>query len=180
MMADVETKDHWRISDTCAIRVNVEPRFKAYNPLHEGGVPDGYLAGFACKVRKIFTDGSVKDCEAVLGNGSPVESQAWTGFTFFKRAQDPFRAMALLEGDAGEDFAKFSAFAAQRVGPDAAAATQEGKVAKTLNINDVDEETRKGMLEARQKEWDKYPSFNAAVVVSGAEKARRLSEGHIK
>ena len=95
MMADVETKDHWRISDTCAIRVNVEPRFKDYNPLHEGGVPDGYLAGFACKVRKIFTDGSVKDCETVLGNGSPVESQAWTGFTFFRRAQDPFRAMAL-------------------------------------------------------------------------------------
>ena len=55
---------------------------------------------------------------------------------------DPFRAMALLEADAGEDFAKFSAFAAQRVGSDAAAATQEGKVAKTLNINDVDEETR--------------------------------------
>ena len=78
MMADVETKDHWRISDTCAIRVHVEPRFKDYNPLHEGGVPEGYLAGSACKVRKIFTDGSVKDCEVVLGNGSLVESQAWT------------------------------------------------------------------------------------------------------
>lgn len=78
----------------------------------------------------------------------------------------------------GEDFAKFSAFAAQRVGPDAAHATHKGKVAKTLNINDVDEETRKGMLEARQKVWDKYRSFNAAVAVSGAEKARLLSEGH--
>ena len=64
------------------------------------------------------------------------------------------------------------------MGPDAAAATQEGKAAKTLNINDVDEETRKGMLEARQKEWDKYRSFNVTVAVSGAEKARLLSEGH--
>ena len=86
--------------------------------------------------------------------------------------------MALLEAAAGEGFAKFTAFADQRVGPDAAAATHEGKVAKTLNINDVDEETPKGMLEARQKEWDKYRSFNAAVIVSGAEKARLLSEGH--
>ena len=86
--------------------------------------------------------------------------------------------MALLEAAAGKGFAKFSAFADQRVGPDAAAATHEGKVAKTLNINDVDEETPKGMLEARQKEWDKYRSFNAAVIVSGAEKARLLSEGH--
>ena len=178
MMADVETQDHWKISDTCAIRVHVEPRFKDYNPLHEGGVPEGYLAGSACKVRKVFTDGSVKDCEVILGNSNPVESEAWTGFTFFRRAQDPFRAMALLETEAGEDFAKFSAFAAQRVGPDAAAATQDGKVAKTLNINEVDEETRKGMLEARQKEWDKYRSENAAVVVSGAEKARLLAEGH--
>jgi hypothetical protein len=178
MMADVETQDHWKISDTCAIRVHVEPRFKDYNPLHEGGVPEGYLAGSACKVRKVFTDGSVKDCEVILGNSNPVESEAWTGFTFFRRAQDPFRAMALLETEAGEDFAKFSAFAAQRVGPDAAAATQDGKVAKTLNINEVDEETRKGMLEARQKELDKYRSENAAVVVSGAEKARLLAEGH--
>ena len=178
MMADVETKDHWRISDTWGIRVHVEPRFKDYNPLHEGGVPEEYLAGSACKVRKVFADGSVKDCEVVLGNGSLVESQAWTGFTFFRRAQDPFRAMALLEADAGDDFAEFSAFAAQRVGPDAAAATHEGKVAKTLNINDVDEETRKVMLEARQKDWDKHKTFNAAVVVSGAEKARLLSEGH--
>ena len=94
--------------------------------------------------------------------------QAWTGFTSFKRAQDPFLAMALLEAAAGEDFAKFSAFAAQRVGPDAAAATHEGKIAKTLNINDVNGKTRKGMLEARQKEWNKYRSFNATVVVSGA------------
>ena len=139
-------------------------------------MPEGYLAGSACKVRKIFTDGSVKDCE-VIGNGNPVELEAWTGFTFFRRAQEPFRAMA-LEAEAEEDFAKFSAFAAQRVGPDAAAAPQDGKVAKTLNINEVDEETRKGMLDARQKEWDKYRSFNAAVVVSGAEKARLLAEGH--
>ena len=36
----------------------------------------------------------------------------------------------------------------------------------------------KGMLEARQKERDKHRSFNAAVVVSGAEKVRLLSEGH--
>jgi len=54
------------------------------------------------------------------------------------------------------------------VGPDAAAATHEGKIAKTLNINDVNGKTRKGMLEARQKEWNKYRSFNATVVVSGA------------
>ena len=80
-MADVETKDHWRISDTCGIRVHVESRFKDYNPLHEGGVPE---------VRKVFADGSVKDCEVVLGNGSLVESQAWTGFTFFRRATRPF------------------------------------------------------------------------------------------
>ena len=66
MMADVETKDHWRISDNCAIRVHVEPTFKDYNPLHEGGVPEGYLAGSACKMRKILTDGSVKDCGVVL------------------------------------------------------------------------------------------------------------------
>ena len=164
MMADAETQDHWKISDTCAIRVHVEPRFKDYNPLHEGGVPEGYLSGSACKVRKVFTDGSVKDCEVILGNSNPVESEAWTGFTFFRRAQDPFRAMALLETEAGEDFAKFSAFAAQHVGPDAAAATQDRKVAKTLNINEV--------------EWDKYRSENAAVVVSGAEKARLLAEGH--
>ena len=83
-----------------------------------------------------------------------------------------------LEPDAGEDFAKFSPFAALRVGPDAAAATQDGKVAKTLNINEVGEETRQGMLQARQKEWDKYRSFNATVVVSGAEKARLLAEGN--
>eukprot|EP00435_Cladocopium_sp_Y103_P027775 s3250_g6.t2 len=145
MMANVDSKDHWRISDSRAIHVHVKPRYRDYNPLLEGGVPEGYLAGSACKVRKIFADGSVKDCEAAA---------------------------------AGEDFPKFSAFAAQRLGPDAAAETHEGKVAKTLNINEVDEETRKGMLEARQTEWDKYRSFNAAVVVSGEEAKRLIAEGH--
>ena len=65
MMADGGTKDSWRISDPSA--VHVEPTFKDCKPLSAGEVPGGYLAGSACKVRKIFTDGSEKDRRIVLG-----------------------------------------------------------------------------------------------------------------
>ena len=36
----------------------------------------------------------------------------------------------------------------------------------------------KGMLEAQQKEWDKYRCLNPAVAVPGEEKARLCAEGH--
>ena len=85
MMAELETKDHWRVSGRCAIRMHVEPRFHDFSPLHEGGMPEGFAASNACKVRKVFQDGSQKDCEVILGLGNQkeVESQAWTGFTIF-------------------------------------------------------------------------------------------------
>ena len=89
-------------------------------------------------------------------------------FHLFQKGTRPFPRHGFARSCCWRGFCKFSAFAAQRVGPDAAAATHEGKIAKTLNINDVNGKTRKGMLEARQKEWNKYRSFNATVVVSGA------------
>ena len=118
MMAELETKDHWRVSGRCAIRMHVEPRFHDFSPLREGGMPEGFVASNACKVRKVFQDGSQKDCEVILGLGNrrEVESQAWTGFTIFRRAQDPnpYRAMADLEAAISVD-KSYEAFVAQRI-----------------------------------------------------------------
>ena len=118
MMAELETKDHWRVSGRCAIRMHVEPRFHDFSPLREGGMPEGFVASNACKVRKGFQDGSQKDCEVILGLGNrrEVESQASTGFTIFRRAQDPnpYRAMADLEAAISVD-KSYEAFVAQRI-----------------------------------------------------------------
>ena len=180
MMAELEGRDHWRIGNTCAVRVHVEPRYAEYSPAFDGEVPEGFSAAAPCKVRKRFIDGTVKDCETFYCNNlaTRVESQAWTGFTIFPRAQDPdpFGAMDRLEQGVTPDMQKiYNGFIAQRMVEEE---NQSGKVNKTLDYNAATGEMKKGMFDARAKEWAKYKSFDATVVVTGEEKEKLLAQGH--
>ena len=176
MMAELEGRDHWRIGDTCAIRVHVEPRYAEYSPAFDGEVPEGFSAVAPCKVRKRFTDGSVKDCETYFCSNvaTRVESRPWTGFTVFRRAQDPWEAMDILEKSSTSG-AKYGAFIAQRMTNED---SQEGKVARTLDFAQASDAVRAGMHGAREREWQKYKSFDATVVISGEEKQKLLAQGH--
>ena len=97
MLAEMVDGDHWRIANHVAVRVHAEPRKREYNTMIDGDLPDGLQdSGFAA-VRKTFRNGDAKTNET--GKLSNVEeTDAWTGFTVFRRAQDPFdrvRAMDL-------------------------------------------------------------------------------------
>ena len=100
-------------------------------------------------VRKIFRNGDVKTNET--GKVSNVEeTDAWTGFTVFRRAQDPFeRARAM---DLELDLELLRSFIAQRI-VEAEETVQSGKVAKTVDIRKVSPEIRALMMEARAAEW---------------------------
>ena len=125
-------------------------------------------------VRKIFRNGDVKTNET--GKVSNVEeTDAWTGFTVFRRAQDPFeRARAM---DLELDLELLRSFIAQRI-VEAEETVQSGKVAKTVDIRKVSPEIRALMMEARTAEWEKYKSFNAAIPIWGKELQNLLDEGH--
>ena len=170
MMAELVDGDHWRISKDVAIRVHTEPRKREYNTMVDGELPEGFQdSGFAT-VRKIFRNGDVKTNET--GKVSNVEeTDAWTGFTVFRRAQDPFeRARAM-------DLEPLRSFIAQRI-VEAEETVQSGKVAKTVDIRKVSPEIRALMMEARTAEWEKYKSFNAAIPIWGQELQNLLDEGH--
>ena len=174
MMAELVDGDHWRISRDVAIRVHTEPRKREYNTMVDGELPEGFQdSGFA-KVRKIFRNGDVKTNET--GKVSNVEeTDAWTGFTVFRRAQDPFeRARAM---DLELDLEPLRSFIAQRI-VEAEETVQSGKVAKTVDIRKVSPEIRALMMEARAAEWEKYKSFNAAIPIWGKELQNLLDEGH--
>ena len=89
MMAELVDGDHWRIAKDVAIRVHTEPRKGEYNTMIDGELPEGFQDSGLATVRKIFRNGDVKTNET--GKVSNVEeTDAWTGFTVFRRAQDPF------------------------------------------------------------------------------------------
>jgi hypothetical protein len=96
MLAEMVDGDHWRVAKDVAIRVHAEPRKSEYNTMIDGDLPDGFQDGFAT-VRQTLRNGNVKTNET--GKLSNVEeTDACTGFTVFRRAQDPFdrvRAMDL-------------------------------------------------------------------------------------
>ena len=174
MMAELVDGDHWRISKDVAIRVHTEPRKREYNTMVDGELPEGFQdSGFAT-VRKIFRNGDVKTNET--GKVSNVEeTDAWTGFTVFRRAQDLFeRARAM---DLELDLEPLRSFIAQRI-VEAEETVQSGKVAKTVDIRKVSPEIRALMMEARTAEWEKYKSFNAAIPIWGKELQNLLDEGH--
>ena len=174
MLAELVNGDHWRIGKDVAIRVHTEPRKREYNMMADGDLPEGFQdSGFAT-VRKTFRNGDVKTNET--GKLSNVEeTDAWTGFTVFRKAQDPFeRARAM---DLELDMEPLRSFIAQRI-EEAENMVQSGKVAKTVDIRKVSPEVRQLMLEARTAEWDKYKSFNAAMPIWGAQLESLLSEGH--
>ena len=174
MMAELVDGDHWRISRDVAIRVHTEPRKREYNTMVDGELPEGFQdSGFAT-VRKIFRNGDVKTNET--GKVSSVEeTDAWTGFTVFRRAQDPFeRARAM---DLELDLEPLRSFIAQRI-EEAEETVQSGKVAKTVDIRKVSPEIKALMMEARTAEWEKYKSFNAAIPIWGKELQNLLDEGH--
>ena len=156
MMVELVDGDHWRISKDVAIRVHTEPRKREYNTMVDGELPEGFQdSGFAT-VRKIFRNGDVKTNEA--GKVSNVEeTDAWTGFIVFRRAQDPFERARTVEAEE---------------------AVQSGKVAKTVDTRKVSPEIRALMMEARTAEWERYKSFNAAIPIWGQELQNLLDEGH--
>ena len=77
----------------------------------------------------------------------------WTGFTVFRRAQDPFERVRAM--DLELDLEPLRSFIAQRIG-EAEEAVQSGKVAKTVDIRKVSPELRPLMMDARTAEWEKY------------------------
>ena len=155
MMAELVDGDHWRISKDVAIRVHTEPRKREYNTMVDGELPEGFQdSGFAT-ARKIFRNGDVKTNET--GKVSSVEeTDAWTGFTVFRRAQDPFEHARAM--DLELDLEPLRSFIAQRI-VEAEEAVQSGKVAKTVDIRKVSPEIRALMMEARTAEWEKYKSL---------------------
>eukprot|EP00435_Cladocopium_sp_Y103_P049354 s1856_g14.t2 len=174
MMADLVDGDHWRIGKEVAIRVHAEPRKREYNTMIDGDLPEGFQdSGFAT-VRKTFRNGDVKTNET--GKLSNVEeTDAWTGFTVFRRAQAPFDRLRAM--DLELDMEPLKAFIAQRI-EEAQKTVQSGKVAKTVDIRKVSPEIKAMMLEARTTEWEKYKSFNAAIPIWGQELQNLLDEGH--
>ena len=126
MMAELVDGDHWRISKDVAIRVHTEPRKREYNTMVDGELPEGFQdSGFAT-VRKIFRNGDVKTNET--GKVSNVEeTDAWTGFTVFRRAQDPFDRVRAM--DLELDLEPLRSFIAQRI-VEAEGAVQSGKTSE--------------------------------------------------
>ena len=55
---------------------------------------------------------------------------------------------------------------------------QSGKVNKALDYNAATGDMKNGMFDARAKEWAKYKSFDATVVIAGEEKDKLLAQGH--
>ena len=131
---------------------------RVYSPAFDGEVPEGFSAAAPCKVRKRFIDGNVKDCESFFCSNvaTRVESQAWTVFTVFRRAQDPdpWSAMDSLEQGLSPDMEKaYNGFIAQRMVDEE---NQTGKLNKTLDYNAATGDMKKGMFDARAKECAKY------------------------
>ena len=171
MLAELVDGDHCRIARDVAIRVHAEPRKKEYNTMMDGDLPDVFQdSGFAT-VRKTFRNGDVKTNET----RNVEETDAWTGFTVFRRAQDPFDRLRAM--DLELDLKPLRSFIAQRV-VDAEETVQPGKVAKTVDTRKVSPEIRALMMEARTAEWEKYKSFNAAIPIWGKELQNLLDEGH--
>ena len=137
---------------------------RVYSPAFDGEVPEGFSAAAPCKVRKRFIDGNVKDCESFFCSNvaTRVESQAWAGFTIFRRAQDS--AMDFLEQGLSPDIGKgYNGFIVQHMVDEE---NQTGKVNKTLDYNAATGDVKKGMFDARAKEWAKHKSFDATVVIT--------------
>ena len=173
MLAEMVDGDHWRVAKDVAIRVHAEPRKSEYNTMIDGDLPDGFQDGFAT-VRKTLRNGNVKTNET--GKLSNVEeTDACTGFTVFRRAQDPFDRVRAM--DLELDLEPLRSFIAQRI-VEAEGAVQSGKVAKTVDIRKASPEIRTLMVEARTAEWEKYKSFNAPIPMWGKELQNLLDEGH--
>ena len=166
MLAEMVDGDHWRVAKDVAIRVHAEPRKSEYNTMIDGDLPDGFQDGFAT-VRQTLRNGNVKTNET--GKLSNVEeTDACTGFTVFRRAQDPFDRVRAM--DLELDLEPLRSFIAQRI-VEAEGAVPSGKVAKTVDI-------RKASPEIRTAEWEKYKSFNAPIPMWGKELQNLLDEGH--
>ena len=84
--------------------------------------------------------------------------------------------MANLEQGMTPDMEKaYNGFIAQRMMDEE---NQSRKVNKTLDYNAATGDMKKGMFDARAKEWAKYKSFDATVVITGEEKDKLLAQGH--
>ena len=72
-------------------------------------------------------------------------------------------AMEFLEQGMSPDMEKaYNGFIAQRMVDEE---NQSGKVNKALDYNAATGDMKKGMFDARAKEWAKYKSFDATVVI---------------
>ena len=93
-------------------------------------------------------DGDVKTNETgKLSNAE--ETDAWTGFTVFRRAHDPFDRVRTM--DLELDLEPLRSFIAQRIG-ESEGAVQSGKVARTVDIRKVSPKLRRLMMDARTAE----------------------------
>ena len=91
----------------------------------DGDLPDGFQDGFAT-VRKTLRNGNVKTNET--GKLSNVEeTDTCTGFTVFRRAQDPFDRVRAM--DLELDLEPLRSFIAQRI-VEAEGAVQSGKTSE--------------------------------------------------
>ena len=99
--------------------------------------------------REIYEDGSKETSESMVAAGESL---------------DP----GLMD--------EYKAFVAQRFGEEAA--TQEGKVSRTLIFDKCPPEVQKRIIEARKAGWKKYCHFNAATPVYGQQLQQLLDEGH--
>ena len=101
------------------------------------------------------------------------------GFTLFKYADTEVELSTLPQASVESD--EYKAFVSDRIlSPNEPfGEATDGKKPKKLDINKVDEDTARGIHEARGQEWGKYQQYNAAVPIMGPMLEGLLREGHV-
>eukprot|EP00439_Symbiodinium_sp_Y106_P027336 s1497_g3.t1 len=101
------------------------------------------------------------------------------GFTLFKYADTEVELSTLPQASVESD--EYKAFVSDRIlSPNEPfGEATDGKKPKKLDINKVDEDTARGIHEARGQEWGKYQQYNAAVPIMGPMLEGLLRQGHV-
>ena len=175
------SEDYWQVMKGHFIRVHKKPREMLYTP-DESDFPGSIdEISYSRSTYKTFADGTeqtVEDEWGMIREADSKDSREWTGFTCFKQKLFGSADLSSLP-DAPVSDAGYIAFMTERFAKTAIAEeAAQGKKPKKLDIRDVDERTRDGILGARGDEWKKYQTWNAAVPIQGELLGKLLQEGH--
>ena len=175
------SEDYWQVMKGHFIRVHKKPRVMLYTP-DESDFPGSIdEISYSRSTYKTFADGTkqtVEDEWGMIREADSKDSREWTGFTCFKQKLFGSTDLSSLP-DAPVSDAGYIAFMTERLAKTAIAEeAAQGKKPKKLDIRDVDERTRDGILGARGDEWKKYQTWNAAVPIQGELLGKLLQEGH--